>query len=793
MGIFKKACKILEFHKILQMLSKYLVCEENKRNINSISPSLDLKLVEEMSFETDEALVILTRFSDPGFFDVLNPAGFLKKAKQGIYFNCLVLLNMGKILKQTRVLSKFFRKHEENFNYLTKYFKRLKVNEFLENLILKSIISDDEISDDASFELFNVRNMIRNKKNKIRNILDDFVKGENKKFLQENIITLREGRHVLAVKAEYVKEISGLVHDVSSSGATVFLEPSLVVSVDNELKILYKKEEEEKIKILKNLTDKCLEFCEELIINYDEILKLDLIFAKAKLASFMKALKPKFSKDGEISLKKARHPLIDSDVVVPIDVEFGGGFKNIIISGPNTGGKTVALKTIGLLTIMAMCGFLIPAAENSKLTIFNKILIAIGDEQSIENSLSTFSAHIKSIIYILNAVDCNSLVLIDEIASGTDPEQGAALAVAIVKQICLKKATLAATTHYMQLKTFAFNNDFVKNARFEFNLNSLEPTYKLIMGSVGQSNAFEISKKLGMPNFLIDSAKKYMSKRGLYLNYMLSKIEGYKKYYKNRIELLKQYDLKLKQTEKELEEKKQNLDYEMKKQFDFAKQKAVKIVEDVNVRANEILNELKEIKKNKTKGELSNLISRTKSIVKKSVTGLYKDINADENFIDGQEENCLEKLDVGDLVLVCDLNKKATVLDEVDGNKKVLVQIGGIKMRIEINKMKLLQKKVKKDLNVSFNKRVVSKKNREVKTEIDLRGYCCDEALLVLDRFIDGCVLNNLSIITIIHGKGTGALKNAVTKHLKKHPSILNSRFGVFGEGEDGVTIAELK
>ena len=791
MRLFKKAIKILEFPKILDMIKNFTFCEETNSLISNLKPCFDLEKVNKACFETDEALVIILRFSSPEFLRLKSPKDAFKVAKYGAFMNCSMIYNIGKILKQAEILKEFYKKYNKNLNYLKIYYDSLFIQRDLEKLIFKSLLSYDEIADEASFELKQIRSNINKQNLKIKNILDNFLKGDTKKYLQENISTVRQGRHVLAVKSSYIKQIPGIVHDVSSSGSTVFLEPYLVVAAESELKKLYKKEKDEMERILKNLTQQCLVYLDEIEKSYSQILNLDLIFSKAKLAREMDAKKPNIVDSGEISLKKAKHPLINPKAVVPIDIEFGGNFKNIIITGPNTGGKTVALKTVGILTLMTMCGILIPASSKSQISIFKEILVAIGDEQSISNSLSTFSAHMKNIVFILKVVGPNSLVLIDEIASGTDPEQGGALAVSIVRQICIKKATLAATTHYKELKSFAFKNEHVKNACFEFNLDSLEPTYKILMGIAGQSNAFEISKKMGLDESIINIAKKFMTKKGLYLSNMLTKLEIYRKEYKKRFIIQKQKALKLKTLKEELEKEKQNLNKIAKYKIDDAKQQANSIIEQTRAKAREILEELKEIKNKKNKEKVVDLIGKTKSIVKKNIYKLYDNINDEE--IEINSSNNKEKLEVGDLVLVRDIDKNGRVLKEVDKNKKILIKIGSIKIRVDVDNIELLEKKKKEKPKINVNKKLISKKNKNIKTEIDLRGYNSQEALMVLDNFLDQCVLNNLCVITIIHGKGTGVLKNAVTKHLKSHPSVLKRRFGEYGEGEDGVTIIELK
>lgn len=438
-----------------------------------------------------------------------------------------------------------------------------------------------------------------------------------------------------------------------------------------------------------------------------------------------------------------------------------------------------------------MCGMLIPALESSSVSVFDSVLVAIGDEQSIESSLSTFSAHIKNIVFMLDVVNDRSLVLIDELASGTDPDQGAALAVAVVEQICLKKATLLATTHYNELKTYALNNEYVKNACFEFDLKTLKPTYKLLMGVFGQSNAFEISKKLGLDEKIIKRSKDFMDKKALYLNNMLTQLEKYRKHYLKKFALQKQYYLKLKEMKLKLEKEKENLDVIAKKNIEKSKQQATDLLNDVKNEASAIMEELKHIKSEKLKKDSSILINKTKSLIRKNIYSLYDYVESEN----AQEEKIEEFIEfkVGDLVFVNDLGKSGKVLEEANKSKKVLVLVGSMKIRVESNKLKFLQKKPKSKQNFQISKKFIGKQNRSVRTEIDLRGYGVQEALPVLDKFIDECVLNSLGVVTIIHGKGTGVLKNAITKHLKQHPSVSSLRLGVYGEGEDGVTLVNLK
>ena len=789
---FKKYCQMLELDKIFKMVSEFACCDETKELVKNLQPSSNLIDARRLIGQTDEAFVMMCRFGNPEFVAVFSPFESLNRAASGISMSLHELLNVGRIFRQSRFFKTFFEKSPNELKYLNDYIKNLTLNGDLERLIFKSILSSETISDDASLKLKNLRNSFRNQQQKIRDILEGLTKGSAQKYLQDNIITMRDNRYVVPVKVEYKNEIPGLIHDVSSSGATVFIEPSNVVSANNELRVILAKEKEEITRILAELTSKCLDFSELIKQNYNNILQLDLIFSKAKFAREINATMPELVDDGQIYLKGARHPLIDKKLVVQINIELGGKFHSLIITGPNTGGKTVALKTVGLLTLMVMCGLLIPVSEGSKISVFSHILVDIGDGQSIENSLSTFSSHMINIVSILQDVDDRSLVLIDELGSGTDPEEGAALAVAIVENISAKNACLIATTHYTELKMYALEKDDVENACFEFDIKRLAPTYNLMIGVPGQSNAFAISQKMGLDQSLIHRAQELLSSQKSDFIKIVNKFEVLRKEYEKKLQIQNKEIDEIKKLKSEMEREKEISAKKIILDLDKAQDKARYIVDSVRAESNRILNELKDIKKRQDKENIDQLINITNSVIKSSVDNLYE--KANPVIIRQNEQYSLPRnLKIGDNVLIYDIDKTGEVLSEPDRSGKVLVRMGQINMRVELKNLRLMKKTGNKNKISKLKKSLVSKSTRKAATEIDLRGKNVEEALIYLDRFIDQCVLSNIENITIIHGKGTGALRKSVNTHLKNHPNVCERRLGVFGEGEDGVTIAKLK
>ncbi len=801
-GSFDRSLHILEFDRVLKKLAEFACFSETRNLILQIQPITNLQMVKQKIEETDEAVSLLQRSEGVDFFEVENPSKVLKFAQTGSCLTQVALLNIGLIMKQTRLLLNYFDRIKNFVDKLKRYFSDFVQIDSLENQILKKIVSVDYIADDASENLSMIRKNILAKKNRIKSVLNEYVKSSQKKYLQDTIISIKNGRYVLAVKSQFAGQVPGLVQDISASKATVFVEPTEVVNVCNDLKILLASEQQEIESILRNLTAVCLDHKLAIEKNYSAMIRLDLVFARAKLGFQMKATKPEISSDGSVVLNKARHPLIDPEVVVPIDVRLGGKYRNLIISGPNMGGKTVALKTIGLLSLMVMCGLLVPVSESSKISIFRKILVLVGDEQSIENSLSTFSAHIKNLVEILRVVDNKSLVLIDEICSGTDPQQGSALAISVVEDLCNKGACFAITTHYTQLKFFALDNEFMENASFEFDENLLVPTYRLSIGSFGQSSAFQISKKIGISDQIIQRARQLVSDQRLEFDRVIEHLNRLRSKYEKKLKAQQNKVDQLNELKAELELKKSKLKKTAQIYLENAKNQAINMLDSVRVQANVLTGELKQLKQQSAAAaadelNLKNSIDRAKSISKNAMSGLFKKFNFSLN--DGKyydEDYRLSKeLEKGDEVLICDLEKKGVVLCGVDKHGKVLVEIGSMKTRVEIGRLRLIKSVsdvVEKKARLDVSKSVVGKKQRQVQNSVDLRGQTAMDAIFMLDRAIDSCVLSNVSVLTVIHGKGTGVLRKAVFRHLKNHTSVKTHRLGGYYEGGDGVTIVEL-
>ena len=784
-----KNYKSLELNKILELLAHESSCEDSKEQIKAIIPSFDLTEVNNMLMQTNDAHMLIGRFGSPSFGGLNNVNNFLRRAQAGGTLTMGELLKISSILRIFRSLVAWRKKSESIKTDLDKFFENVSANKYFEEKIFNSILSEDEMADKASKELESIRKKIKVITSKIREILDKIIHSSKyQKCLQDPIVTIRSDRFVLPVKSEFKSEIKGLVHDTSASGATVFIEPMSVVEINNEIRVLKSKEAAEIEKILTELSYEAGIFADNIMLSYDNCVILDIIFSKAQLAYKMKASIPIMNNEGIIDLKKARHPLIDSSKVVPTDITLGIDFDTLVITGPNTGGKTVALKTIGLLTLMALCGLMIPASDNSKLCVFGNVLSDIGDEQSIEQSLSTFSAHMTNIIQILEKSDDRSLVLLDELGAGTDPVEGAALAIAILENLNCKGAKVAATTHYAEIKEFAIRTNRVENGCCEFDLKTLRPTYRLLIGVPGSSNAFAISSRLGLGDNIVERAKNLISSESKRFEEVVKTLE------KNRRELdekRKEANLLNIQSQKRRKEAEDIIDkakVDAKRYVDSAKNTAENLLDKTRRQADAILRELEELKKKKNNIDIESR-QRLKSQIKKleeSTDPISK--NTNENY------KLPRKLKPGDEVLIFDIDKKATVLEVDNSNKNALVQAGIIKTRVPINNLRLISEKNKvKNVSRSVTRNVKSNMDRNVSTQVDLRGMNAIEAIMELDNFIDSSILMGINQITIIHGKGTGVLRKEIQAHLKKHPSIKSYRLGVFGEGEAGVTIAELK
>ena len=783
--------KSLELHKILEMLSDEASNSRTKEMALELSPCTDLEKVKKEMKKTEDAFELSVKYGTPGFSAFKDIRGSLRRASSGASLSLRELIDIGQMLYQVRIISDWYKSVEEKDTTLCELFSSLSPNNFLEDKIKNSILSEDEISDMASHELADIRRKIAQAGVKIRESLDKLVRNSDvQKSLQENIVTIRDGRYVLPVKAEHKGSVPGLVHATSATGSTYFIEPMSVVEANNDIKILKSREKEEIERIIAELSGDCSYCAESLSADYETCAELDLYFAKANLGAKMRGCIPAISDDGITDLKKARHPLIAADKVVPVDIKLGEDYQALIVTGPNTGGKTVILKTTGLLTAMAMCGLMIPASDGSRVSVFEHILVNIGDQQSIEQSLSTFSSHMSSVVQILEAADDHSLILLDELVSGTDPVEGAALAVSIIEDMIAKGAKLLVTTHYQELKLFAIETKGIENASCEFDTATMQPTYRLIIGSPGKSNAFSISSKLGVPQNIIDRAKSLVSSENQRFEEVVANLE------KARIDLENQNKeltkLKNEQAEKtaQLEKELDELNEKKAGELEKARVQAMRIVESCRMQSDELLSQLEDMRKQQNKADLASAKSRQKSAMGK----MYDTANPVQQR-ERKEYELPRPLKRGDKVLIFDIDKTGILASDPDSSGNVFVQAGIMKTKVNVSKLRLIENEPKVTVQ---NKRVSkagiqSKLQRKPSLELDIRGCAVDEGIHELDMFIDNAVLSGAGIITVIHGKGTGVLRAGIQKHLKSHPSVKSFRPGLFGEGEDGVTIIELK
>ncbi len=703
------------------------------------------------------------------------------------------LLDIAGVLRGIRSTVEWYGHCENVCTRLDFLFDSLIPHRNVEDRIFASIRSEDEMEDNASPELADIRRKIRAAGVKAREQLERMVRSQtHQKYLQESIITLRDGRFVLPVKAEFKGEIKGLVHDTSSSGATLFIEPMSVVEANNEIRVLETKERAEIERILAQLSALCAEFADDVAASYDCLLDIDLYFSKARLADDMRAVRPILTNDGILSLKQARHPLIDRTKVVPTDIRLGEDFDVLVVTGPNTGGKTVALKTTGLLVLMAMCGILLPCRESSSVSIFDRVLADIGDEQSIEQSLSTFSAHMTNIISILAEAGKGSLVLLDELGAGTDPIEGAALAISILDHLKWAGCRVGATTHYAELKVYALESERVENACCEFDVQTLRPTYKLLIGVPGRSNAFAISHRLGLDDKIIDRARMMVDNEKTRFEDVVTGLEQSRQALELERETAQREREAAAMANAEIQTYRKRLEQEKDKELERASRQAKNIVEHVRFEAQKLLDELTELKKNKDSAEFSRMAAEAKAHFNAKVSKLY---SAADPVTKRSNENYVlpRALQEGDPVLLVDVEQEGTVVKTADKDGMVLVQAGILRTKTPEANLRLLDTPKKQRTPQSSSRTIKPNLRDEAKTEVDLRGMNLEEATLSLDQFIDDCVLRHLELVTIIHGKGTGVLRKGIQGHLKRHPSIADYRLGVYGEGEDGVTIARLK
>lgn len=788
-----KYYKKLELDKILELLANETVSDFCREKALKIAPARDFETIQRELQKTDDAFTLSAKFGTPHFRKIPEISASLKRAETGSSLSFRELLDAAKVLRETAVLCDWYSQCENMENSLAEYFRGLTPIKSLEQRISESIVSEEEMSDAASPELASIRKRITRQGLQIREQLDGMLKNKTTRgFLQDAVVTMRDGRYVVPVKSEHKSDVPGLVHDTSATGQTFFIEPMSVVEANNEIRILKAREQAEIERITRELSAAVGENAAAISENFRLSQILELYFAKANLGAKMKAITPRLSEEPKVVLKNAKHPLLDRDTAVPISVEIGENYSCLIITGPNTGGKTVAIKTVGLLTLMTMCGLMIPAGDGSVVGYFDRIFVDIGDEQSIEQSLSTFSSHITNVIGILNNAGERSLALIDELGSGTDPVEGAALAVSILTSLKNVGAKVLATTHYQEVKLFALETDGVENASCEFDVETLKPTYRLIVGVPGKSNAFAISQKLGMPSRIISRAEELVSSENRRFEQVIDQLENARKELEQLKESAAISERNAKMTESELKQKLSALEQEKEKELENARRRAVSIIEQTRAQSDILLNQLEELKKVKDKEALRKGISDAKSRTNSALNRMFDEANP---VVERKVEDYVptRPFKQGDTVRLADTSREGVLLTVPNMNGVCYVQTGSMKVKTTAKNLRLVEKKPEQKPAGSVKKRVSSNMTRRGGMELDIRGKMGDEGVLEVERFIDGALMSGLSQIVIIHGKGTGALRAAVQQALKRNPAVKSFRAGEYGEGEAGVTVVELK
>ncbi len=776
--------RVLEFPKIRARMAALATTEMGRACALELQPSSDPFLVRRMQQQTEEASTVLAyNGSNPmaAFTDV---RPFLKLAQIGSTLSAKAILQISDAMKASRLVRGALVTDREDTPLLTELGSRLYANRRLEEDIFDAILSEDEISDHASSELADIRRHIRVLNDRIRDKLNSIVRSPSTvKYLMDAIITMRNGRYVVPVKAECRANVPGIVHDQSGTGSTLFIEPMSVVEAGNELKQWAVKEKNEIERILAAFSAQIGPDAELIGDSLENLAEIDMIFARAALGRSMNAVPPKLNEEGRVNLIRARHPLIDPDKVVPSNLWLGSDFTTLVITGPNTGGKTVTLKTVGLLSLMAQAGMQIPAAYGSELAIFDEIFADIGDEQSIEQSLSTFSSHMTNIVDILERVTENSLVLFDELGAGTDPTEGAALAMAILNRLLERRVRTMATTHYSELKVFALSTPGVENASVEFNVETLRPTYRLSIGVPGKSNAFEISRKLGLPEEIIDSAKEKLSGDQVRFEDVIANAEYHRQIAEKERKLAEEAHLETQRLRDEAEKLRSDLAAHRERDLRKAKDEARRILQRAQRESEQLIADLKK----KSSGELKeHELHAMRAKLQSAI-----DENAEKIEVPAGVGEVPKAVQIGDTVELVNLGTKAVILTLPDSKGECTVQAGALKLKAKLKDMRTAQPDKPKKQPKSASRLHVSA--RPVETECDVRGCNLEEALMAVDLFLDGAVLNRLRSVSIIHGKGTGILRAGIHKHLKTHAAVKEFRLGRYGEGEDGVTIVTLK
>lgn len=770
----------LEFTKIKNILSSYAETDTGKKMCLNLQPSNNKEKVQKALDETTEAVALIYRKGNLPLESIGDISNYILNLKNQNFLSAKALLELATLLKTSKTLKNYYFEKELNqTDSLTNYFDHLYTNPNIEEKIFSAIIDENTFDDRASNALYKIRQQMRNTKKEIKNKLQSLL---NSKYLQEPIVTIRQDRFVVPVQSEYQTELKGFIHDTSSTGSTVFIEPISVFDLNNQLSELKNQESIEIEKILQILSSLFFDITNELENNFNLITILDFIFAKAKYSKELDCNCPKINDDKIIYLKNAKHPLLDQSIAVPITLEIGKTFSSLLITGPNTGGKTVTLKTVGLLITMTQCGMHIPASSESSIYLFDNIFADIGDEQSILESLSTFSSHMTHIINILNEATSNSLVLVDELGSGTDPIEGASLALSILEYLKEHNITVLATTHYHELKEYALLTDGVENASCEFDLETLSPTYRLLIGVPGKSNAFAISQKLGLKPEILEKAKKLINSDTAKTEDLLKEIYDSKALIESEKEKTLQYSNKIEKLKQKLENETTDLEEHKKEYLQKAKQEAREILLSAKQEANDIIKEM-ESEKNSSKN-LNTLRNKLSS-------KLHEVNQTPETQQEGTTELDESQIKPGTIVFVPKFNKNGTILSYPNQSKKFNIQIDNIKTTLTPSQITIAK-------NTETKKEIITKKQsnfapKNVRTELNIIGMNIEESIFLVDKFLDEAALAKLETARIIHGKGTGVLGKGIQKYLKTHPHVKSYRYGTFGEGEMGVTIVELK
>ncbi len=792
--LFEKSMVTLELPRVLDLLAAQAVTQEGKEKALSLRPETDPDQVRRRLQETTAAVDMMVLKGSPAFSGVKPVGGSLQRADMGGSLNTRELLDIAGVLAAARAARDYGESDSEKKTVIDQFFRSLHPNRFLEDKITGSIVGDGELADSASPELASIRRHMRATESKVRDILQKIISSSQAKYLQEAIITQRSGRYVVPVKSEYKNEVPGLVHDLSGSGSTFFIEPMGVVKANNELRELQAREEKEIDRILAELSAECASFKDDISENYALLIRLDGIFARGKLSVEMGAMEPSLSRKS-LFLKKARHPLLDKKTAVANDLSLGDGFDTLVITGPNTGGKTVTLKTIGLLTLMAQCGLHIPAADGSSIRVFDRVLADIGDEQSIAQSLSTFSSHMSNIVGMLEETDPDTLILFDELGGGTDPVEGAALAAAIIEHARSLGALVAATTHYAELKVYAMTTSGVENASCEFDVETLAPTYRLLVGVPGRSNAFAISQRLGLPAEIIQKANDRVSAENVHFEDVLTKLEAQRQELEKEQVRAAQLRREMEEASAKAQEYRDGLPKEKEKNEAAARAEAMAILDDARRTADQVFRELSDMRKQARKqgGQADGIQSENERRA-----DLRRQLNEAESKLGAREEPeappMLRPAQKGDTVTILRTGTQASVLS-VNKDGVLQLQAGILRISARQEEVRVVEgeTQAQKEARKFIQRSEHQLRSLGAKAEVDLRGMTTDEAESVLAQFLDRAILANLTQITVIHGKGTGAVRKAVHAYLKRAKGVASFRLGRYGEGETGVTVVELK